>query len=241
MDTNTNDTQVVATTVPVAESREHLHTFKAYDAQLSIPVPEGERLVKCLYKTNMKKGTVAGINSYITVPESHLDEKIVIEQVAILAPYISAYLQSVEDGLIKEHHKNGGKGFGDSFLSLAKILESLDAAGQGSRLNKEKIESWFASDMSENLMVAFASKMSIDLAGEPSEAELDKLIQVTDVYKAKFASLASGKTHYRKEEAELLQKALEVTKVLDTPLGARFNIRLEAMKQSTSNDLLMSL
>ena len=218
----------------------NLHTFKPYDSQLAIPVPDGQRLVKCLYKTNLKTGKIAGENSYILVPEKHLDEDVVVENVAILAPYISAYLQSVEDGIIKEHHKNGGKGFSDTFLSLAKILESLDAAGQGSRLNKEKIENWFGSEMMDKLMVAFADKMGVDLL-QPTDAEIEKLAQVTGVYKAKFASLASGKTCYKKEEAELLQKALEVTEVLDTPLGARFNIRLEAMKSVTSNDLLMSL
>lgn len=227
----------------VGDAAQELHTFKAYDPQLSIPVKEGERLVKCLYKKNMKTGTVAGENSYIIVPESHLAEEVVIENVAMLAPYISAYLQSVEDGIIKEHHKNGGKGFSDRFLSLAKILETLDIAGQGSRLNKEKIEAWFASDVQTPLIEAFADKMGIGAEGkEPTEQELEKLALITSVYRARFASLASGKTAYRKEEAELLQKALTVTGAVESSsIGARFFERLEKMKTATSEDLLMSL
>ena len=234
--TETNNNVQADSVLNVGDS---LYTFKAYDSQLAIPAKEGERVVKCLYKTNLKTGKIAGENSYIVVPEKHLDESVVIENAAMLAPYISAYLQSVEDGIIKEHHKNGGKGFSDSFLSLAKILESLDDAGQGNRLNKEKIETWFNAEMKDSLLVAFADKMGV---GEvPTESELAKLEQVTSVYKAKFESLASGKTHYRKEEAELMQKALEVTEVLDTNIGARFYGRLEKMKEATSNDLLMSL
>lgn len=240
MDTNNNTATL--NTSPSFDVSEPSYTFRPYDSQLAIPVGDGQRLVKCLYKvakTGANAGKAAGINSYITVPENHLDESVMVENAAMLAPYMSAYFQGVEDGIIKEHHKNGGKGFGDTFLSLAKILEHLDDAGQGNRLNKEKIEAWFNSDMREPLLVAFADKMGV---GEvPTEAELAKLEQVTAVYRAKFASLASGKTAYRKEEAELMQKALEVTEVLDTNLGARFYGRLEKMKSATSNDLLMSL
>ena len=223
----------------VSNGNEALHTFKPYDPQLSVPVADGQRVVKCLYKTNMKTGKVAGENSYIIVPEAHLDESVIVENAALLAPYISAYLQSVEDGIIKEFHKGGGKGFNDTFLSLAKILEHLDSAGQGSRLNKEKIGNWFGSEVQDKLIVAFAAKLGI--TSEPTEEETDKLVAITEVYKAKFESLASGKTCYKKEDAEVLQKALEVTETLDTPLGARFYNRLESMKAVKANDLLMSL
>ena len=223
------------------DTTQELHTFKPYDPQLPIKVEAGTRLVKCLYKLNKKTQTVAGENSYILVPESHLSEQVMVENAAMLAPYVAAYFQSVEDGMIKEYHKKAGKGFSDSFLSLAKILESLDNAGQGDRLNKEKIEAWFNSDMQEGLVEAFAAKMNIGTDSEPSELELEKLAAITGVYRAKFASLASGKTAYRKEEAEQLQKALEVTRNVDSVLGARFYGRLEKMKTATAENLLMSL
>jgi len=222
------------------QSEDNLHTFKPYDPQLSVPVSEGQRVVKCLYKTNMKTGKAAGENSYIVVPEGHLDESVMINNAAMLAPYMSAYLQSVEDGIIKEFHKGGGKGFSDTFLSLAKILEHLDSAGQGSRLNKEKIGNWFGSEVQDKLIVAFADKLGIT-GREPTEEETEKLVSITEVYKAKFESLASGKTCYKKEDAEVLQKALEVTQTLDTSLGIRFYNRLESMKTVVANDLLMSL
>lgn len=223
-------------------STDGLHTYRAYDPQLAVPTKEGERVVKCLYKTpktGANAGKAAGVNSYVVVPESHLDEKVMIEQVALLAPYMSAYFQSVEDGLVKEHHKSGGKGFSSTWLSLAKILESLDEAGQGNRLNKEKIGNWFGNEVQDMLQAAFADKLGISEA--PSEAEMERLQQVTDVYKAKFESLASGKTMYKKEEAEQMQKALEVAEALDSSIGARFYGRLERMKSATSNELMMAL
>lgn len=228
-------------TITNNETASNLHTFKAYDSQLSIPVKDGERVVKCLYKTNMKTGKIAGENAYIVVPEKHLDESVVIENAAMLAPYISLYLQSVEDAIIKEHHKNGGQGFSDSFLSLAKVLEKLDAEGQSSRLNKEKIEHWFDSTLQDSLIAMFADKLGV--TANPTDAEMDKLAAVCGAYKAKFASLASGKTYYKKEEAQALQIALEkVPGSLDTSIGARFHARLEAMKaKPEANELLLAL
>ncbi len=230
------------TMAPVATS----YKYSAYDSQLPITVPEGMRLVKCLYKENRKTGTKAGENSYILVPEKHLDESVVVAEAARLAPYVSMFLQDVEDKLIKAHHTAGGIGFNDSWLGLDKILEALEDAGQSNRLNKEKIESWYDSAVLDNLALAFSEKLGIDMTGsgelEPTEAELEKLAAVTGAYKAKFASLASGKTVYRKEEAELLQRALVVAGVDKTDsIGARFYARLEGMKAATVDNLLLAL
>ena len=234
MNNETNNTSNVTTDLNAVARK-----FSAYDAQLAIPVPDGERLVKCLYKVNPKTKKAAGENSYILVSESHLAESVVVENAAKLAPYVSAFLQSVEDKIIKDAHVKGSLGFSDKFLSLDKILASLDEAGQGNRLNKEKIEAWFNSDMQEPLIAAFAEKMGVSEV--PTPEELEKLAEITGVYKAKFASLASGKTAYRKEEAELLQKALDVTEAGKTPIGEKFYNRLESMKTATSQELLLSL
>jgi len=227
------------TSTDTASETPEIYKFRSYDNQLTISVEEGQRVVKCLYKTNPKTGKAAGINSYILIPESHLGEDVMVENAAKLAPYVSAFFQSVEDKIIKENHQKGGKGFSDAYLSLDKILNHLDEAGQGNRLNKEKIETWFSSEMQEPLIAAFAK--GLGMSEVPTDTELEKLIDITSVYKAKFASLASGKTCYRKDEAELMQKALKVTSCNDTVLGSKFYARLESMKNTTSNDLLVSL
>ena len=226
----------------LAQEQELPFTFRAYDSQLPIAVPEGMRVVKCLYKvakTGSNAGKAAGENSYILVSQKHLAEEVITQKIVKLAPYVAAFLQAEEDKVIKEFHKNGGKGFGESWLSLSKILEALDTSGQSSRLNKEKIETWFTAEMQEALVAAFAEKLGVSEV--PTEAELEKLAQITSVYKGKFTSLASGKTMYREEEATLMQKALEVTGADQSVIGSRFNDRLERMKVATPDDLLLSL
>lgn len=225
-------------------TQETTYTFKAYDAQLPIVVEEGTRVVKCLYKETKDKVTgkvkKAGENSYIKVPVKHISVELVEKEIKTLAPIFVQYLQAEEDKIIKEAHKGGSIGFGDSFFSLSKVIEAIEAEAQGNRLTTEAVHVWFGEEVEELLLVAVAEKLGIDSL-KPTDAELAKLQLIADAYKAKFGSLASGKTHYRKEEAELLQKALEVTGAKEGLLGQKFYSRLEGMKNTTTDDLLLSL
>lgn len=222
------------------EQTEVLYKYHAYDSQLPIDAVSGRRVVKCLYKENAKTGKKAGINSYIQIPVAHITEEIVIQEAKKLAPYVLSFLQAEEDKLIKKHHASGGLGMSDAWFSLDKVLVALDEAGQGNRLNKEKIDAWFDESMREPLVKAFADKVCSN-SEQPTEQELEKLAAVTNAYKAKFGSLASGKTFYRPEECEKLQKVLEVTEATKTSIGERFNARLESMKTTEANDLLLAL
>lgn len=220
------------------------YTFKAYDAQLPIVNEEGLRVVKCLYKETKDKVTgkikKAGENAYIKIPTSHITVEAVEKEMKTLAPIFIEYLRAEEDKIIKEAHKTGSIGFGDSFFGLSKVIEAIEAEHAGNRLTTEVVHAWFVEEMEELLLVAVSEKLGIDSL-KPTDAELNKLQMISDAYKAKFGSLASGKTHYRKEEAELLQKALEVTGAKNGLLGGKFYTRLEGMKNTTTDDLLMLL
>lgn len=211
--------------------------FRPYDSQLPIEVATEQRTVKCLYKET-KDGKKAGENSYINIPTNHISEKVVIDRIQELAPYVVNFLQSEEDKLVKDAHKAGSLGFGTSWFSLEKVLEALDEAGQGNRLNAEKIEQWFTADMQDSLAVAFMEKLG--MSDEPTQEELEKLVLITTAYKDKFKSLASGKTWYKPEECKLLQRALEVTGAKSSTIGERFYARLGKM-QEASEDLLLAL
>lgn len=220
------------------------YTFKQYDPQLPIVCETGTRVIKCLYKETKDKitGKVkrAGENAYIKVPTAHITADVLEKEFKVLAPYFVAYLQGEEDKLVKEAHRTGSIGFGETFFGLSKIVEFIEAETQGARLNTEVINAWFEEEVEENLLLAFTEKLGIN-ALKPTDAELAKLQAITGAYKAKFGSLASGKTQYRKEEAELLQKALEITGAKSGILGEKFWHRLEKMKVPATNDLLEAL
>jgi len=215
-----------------------VNTFKEYDTALTIPAVEGYRAVKCLYKKNAKTGKAAGTNSFVRIAD-HITSEAVTDKLAGLMPYLITYLQEEENKVVKAKHVAGATIIDPDTISLDSIIAALESSGTNNRLNKERVEEWFAGSMLESLMVAFADKMG--LSDEPTQAELDKLEQITGVYKAKFASLASGKTSYRPEEAELMLKALDVTGAGTTEIGGRFVVRLERMKTVSTDDLMLSL
>lgn len=226
-----------AVNVAVKESVDINH-FRPYDSALPVPAIEGYRIVKCLYKAASKSKPAEHSNSYIRVPD-HITEQAIVDNIATLVPYFVGWMQEQENVIIKEQHKSGVSTIEPSSLSIGAILAHLEATATGSRLNGEMIAAWFADSMRDNLAIAFAEKIGI--TDEPTEAQLTKLEAILSTYEGKYKSLASGKTAYRKEEAELLQRALEVTQAKDTLIGTRFYNRLEAMKTATADDLLMSL
>lgn len=221
------------------DSQVDTNCFRPYDSALGEqPALAGYRNVKCLYKTNAKTGKVAADNSQIRV-EDGITEAVIVERIKELAPYLVGFLQGEQDKIVKRLHLAGMTLLSPKQYSLDEVVAALEASGTSQRLNKEQIEAWFAADMYEILLVAFADKMGIVEA--PTEEQQTKLDAILGVYKAKFGSLASGKTHYREEEADMLLKALSVAGAEDSSIGARFVARLTKMKESTTDSLLLAL
>ena len=221
------------------QNPEITYTFKSYDPQLPIVTEAGTRVVKCLYKETKNKKKV-GENSYIKIPTAHITAEIVEKEIKALAPLFVQYLQTEEDKIVKDAHRTGSIGFGASFFSLNKVVEFIESENQGHRLTTESVSAWFEEEVETLLLIAVSEKLGFD-ALKPTEAELHKLQLISEAYKNKFSSLASGKTHYRKEEAELLQRALEVTGAKNGIVGSKFYSRLEGMKTDNSSNDLLSL
>lgn len=236
MNTNQTDSITIENTTSNSLDRDAIlasgSQFAAYDSQLPIAERKGCRIVKCLYKKNMKTGEIAGTNSYVYIPDSITDDSIAGYADRLL-PYFISFLQEKEDSIVKELHKSGATTVYPTNVGIEKVLEMLESSVEGNRLNKEKIESWFDTEMLEPLAIAFADKLQ-------TSVDAPKVLDILQVYRNKFASLASGKTMFRKEEAETLQKALGVCKQNTTAIGGRFYNRLESMKTKDS-ELLLAL
>jgi len=226
--TNNTATQDTTDTAPAATA----YAFAAYDAQHSPAPATGNRISKCLYRSDSKEALA---NSYIELPE--LAEAEVQEQLTVLMPHLISYLETVQDSIVKASHKSGYDAVQASAVALPAIIDKLESTGEG-RLNKEAVFAWFDSSMADMLMVAFADKMGI--SDQPTEAEEERLSATLNVYRVKYGALAGGKSVYMPEEAEKLVKAIEVAGAADTSLGARFVARLNKM-QEPEEDLLLSL
>jgi hypothetical protein len=226
----------------LAKFGENLGDFKAYDSQLTIAEIKHTRIVKCLYKAvkNAAGNLVDSkfVSSYVRIPTKHLSEEHIIANIAELAPYVLSYLQGIEDAMIKDSHKAGlGRVYCEG-LSLAKLIEKLEESDSSSRLTKEKIELWFDDVIQDALGAKFAAKMG--LSENSSEQELEKLELILNAYKAKFSSLAGGKTFIKEADCLAMIAVITNCEAEETSLGARFIVRLEKMNMK-EEDLLLAL
>lgn len=218
---------------------EKLGEFRAYDSQLPIAEIAGTRIVKCLYQINPKTKTKAQENAYVRLPTKHLTEEHICARVVELSPYILGWLQEQEDKEIKDLHKKGGLQVYTEYLSLDKIIEVLEAASESSRLNKEKIETWFTDKLEAELAELFGAKMGLNESS--SEHEVNKLVLVLAAYKAKFAQLASPKSYLKEEDCLAMIKVIQsVDEARDSILGIRFVSKLGEMNKKV-DDLLLAL
>lgn len=213
--------------------------FFPYNAVTGTPAaPTGFRQVTINYKQTaaMKlKGTAARENVYVTVPASHISVSQVIENIETLAPFVSAYLSSVEDSGIRAYHKDGGTKVFTETLTMAKILETIEETG--SSINGELITDWFTDSVAESLLNVLASKMGVEDAYSLDKEQQAKAEQVIESYLAQFISLASGKTMLPVAQRERLAKCLTVTGADTSALGIRFTGRFAKMAEKEAEAL----
>lgn len=236
-----NFTRKEALRAELAKLGEVLGDFKPYDSQLPVSEIKGTRTVTCLYKAVKRDGVLVASefsNAYTRVPVAHLTEKLVIEQAAELAPYVVAYLQGIEDAMIKDAHKAGQLRIYTDGLSIARLIEKLEESSSTGRLNKERIGQWFDSEVAELLAVKFAAKMGLD--ENSSEAQLAKLDTILGAYRSKFESLASGKVFIKEQDCLAMIGVITTCQLEDDTLGSRFLVRLENMTKK-EEDLLLAL
>lgn len=214
-----------------------LGVFYPYDATVGVPEIEGCRAVKCLYKAS-KDGKKENENSFVLIPTAHLTDELVAARIDELAPYLTGYLQGVEDTDIKAQHKKNASRIYTEYLSLDKIIEALEASEAGTRLNAEKIEKWFTDNLADSLILAFATKLGIE--GEPTEEQIAKIEQVVNAYNKKFQSLAGGRTVLKENDCKAMVIAIRAADADSTVLGRRFIARLEGMKE-IEEEVLLSL
>ncbi len=214
-----------------------LSYFREYDSQLSVPEVLNTRIIKCLYQVSPKTGKKLRENSYIRIPTQHINEETVVERIQELAPFVVSYLQTVEDSIIKEAHKNGQLNYHLDALSLDSIISLLEESEISGRLNKEMIEAWFMQSIEPKLAELFADKLGLDPL-TASELELVKLQRTLNAYKDKFSSLASPKVSFKEADCLALINVIEKADIESSFLGKKFIAKLDSMKNKTEEVLL---
>lgn len=228
----------------LAAKGEKLGEFRAYDPQLTIPEIAGTRICKLLYQVSPKTGKKAAENSYVRLPTKHIEDAAIKEQLAALLPHITDWLAGLEDAQIREIHKKGQLNVFTEGLSIQKLIDVLESAGNGERLNKAKIGAWFEEYMQEGMENLVAAKMGITPegidAGTFGEQHLARLAAVVGAYRTKFESLAGGKTALPDADCRAMIDVIgKVEGAADSTLGGRFIDRLQKMMEKEKEEELL--
>ena len=206
------------------------HDLVKYDAKNSKPF-DGQRLAKVCFKTS-KSQAIKPDNMCASIPVFSAHAQ--ISDFTPLFPHMDAWLQGVQDQIVREMVENGAQVVTDSDISLDAIINWLEEDSKGNRLTKEFIIEWFSTELADVLTVAISDKL--ELSDSPSEAETKRVQQMINVYRDSFAQLAGGKTSFTPEKAKKMQKVLEL--ISDNAMAQRFNARLEKMQQVESVEML---
>lgn len=198
----------------------------------------GQRLAKFSWKTNavgIKRESVC-----VSLPV--IGAETVADNLVVLTPIIVEYLHSVQDKMIRgmlEGASNPSTVTTES-ISVAAIIEYLEASDEGGRLTKESVGNWFNENISEMLAVTLADRLGVSEV--PTAEESDRVMRTVEAFKGKISALAGGKTVYEPKICKSLISALELADAGDA-LATRFKGRLAKMiaEHVAGDDLLSAL
>lgn len=204
----------------------------------------GQRLAKIGYKQTAvmsTAGKIAPPSICVSIPG--IAESDIRNNMESLLPYISTYLEGVQDSVIRslyEGRKYRLESVADEEISVLACISFLSASEGSTRWSKEYIEAWFDRTLGDNLTVVIAEKLGFELE---TQAQVDVVQKHLNGYRGLFAGLSSGKVSYQPAQISGLRRALDVCSLdseSDSVTG-RIIGRLDEMEkaQQTLNDMIL--
>ena len=197
------------------------HNLEVFDSKNSKPFT-GQRLARITYKTQ-KDGTKPRESVCASIPVLSVSAETMPNA---LFPHVNAWLQDVQDKVIRARYEDGATSISDTDISVASCIAFLDADAKGDRLTKEYLIAWYASDLADTLYVAIADKLQVGAA--PNDSDIRRIEQMSNAYRDSIASLAGGKTSYTPDKAQKLAKAVALAS--DGEVKDKLLARLEKMQ-----------
>src|ERR1700742_1708845 len=138
----------------------NVHQIVPFDSTKSKPF-SGQRLSKISYKTRKVNGVESKLQSMcVSIPS--IEHAEVVQNLTAFTGHVIALIESTQDAMIREMYESGLTNVPETSISIAKVLEYLDAQSSGSRLTKDEIIAWFDTSLADTLSIAFADKLGVD-------------------------------------------------------------------------------
>lgn len=192
-----------------------LAVFKPYSPQLPIAEIAGQRVVKCLYKTNTATGKAAGTNSYTQVPD-YITAQFVKDNIDRCAGILADYMQEQENALVKKLHLKGGDSLAFSDVSFDSLLAFIAESNTSNRLTAAQVETWFDECIYDSLQILLTNKLK-DANSEMPDSLVDTKVNAhIALYRKKIAGLASGKGTYKMDELDQIEIVIDTCSESDS-------------------------
>lgn len=197
----------------------------------------GQRLAKVGYKD--RGGKKAKFSSVcVSVPQ--IDPAAVQSNIQRLLPHIGTMLENAQDAVIRSLYESADgslQSVSDSEISIDACIAFMEAEKNGSRLTKELIESWFDSDVRENLSVVIAEKLGFE---ELNETQMQVIEKHVAVYRQILAMLAGGRTILEPKQIAACEKAITLAGS-ESDVAKKLQARIDAMKNPKPLEELLEL
>ena len=216
------------------------HAMVPFTAGESKPFT-GQRLAKVGYKQTAamtKDGITAPASVCVSVPQ--IDPADIESNWERLLPYVADMLESAQDGVIRSLYESGQyamRDISDDDISIAACISFLSAEKHGSRLTKEAVQSWFDSEIAENLTVTIAEKLGFD---DITPDNLPTINKHVSVYRQVIGMLAGGKTTLEAKQIKGCRNAIALCSA-DDGMAAKLIARLDAMEKKPVIDAFLDI
>ena len=215
------------------------HNVQEYVVGVTKPL-SNQRLAVVFYKTDKESG-IKKDSKCVSIPvvsESHISET----ELMLFKPHLIELIKSTQNKIIRELIDGDNRTvIHDADITIGKVLEYLeDTSGDengGGRLTKEVINTWFDSQVSDNLMLALSDKLGV---GENPSNEQAQLVERTvQAFKSRICTLASGATKMDIKTANSVKNAINIgcTDENDT-IKSKLIKRIDKMLEVKEVDLL---
>lgn len=194
----------------------------------------GQRLAKIGYKP---RGTNAAKFASVCVSVPFFPEPLTESQLQCLMPSIREMIQNAQDGIIRSLYESSGgtlKSVGDEDISIESVIGYLEAESTGGRLTKEYLNSWFDSNVKDNLTVVICEKLGMEDIEDP---RVEKSVAI---YKELISSLSGGATILQPTQIKGVRRALDVSSV-DDDTSKKLIARLDKMEKAPKIEDLLEL
>jgi hypothetical protein len=178
-----------------------------------LPDNEGMRVIEVRYRyteAQKKAGKEKRDNAYVEVSAEPTSEQTVLDNIQLLAPLFSLYLEGVQNEMVCDKHSKAETAVFESTIDLNAIVTYLTAKAESERLSKDKVTAWFDASIADYLIPLAVTALGFSGDIDTLDAEqASKVVTVIEGYKALYVSMAAPSVTVSEKDGEKLIKHIK--------------------------------